>query len=988
MAQVAVSGLIAAAFDHFDSRAGDPHLHTHVVVSNKVNTVMDERWRSLDGRPLHAATVALSEFHEAVFADRLSRVLGVGWEQRARGRDRNPGWSIAAVPEALVGEFSSRSRHIEVEKDRLISAYVTTHGRQPSRATIIRLRQQATLSTRPDKVIRSLADLTGDWRTRATAVVGRDATDWASGVVSAPGATSPIAAGDVSPETRTALAESVVEVVGEKRSTWRRWNLYAEAVRQTRGWSFVSTAERETLLAGVVEAAEQASLRLTPPEIASTPELYRRPDGTSCFRPRYSTLYSSEALLAAEDRLLQHGHDQRGPTIAAAAIENVMRGRWSASVRLGEDQRSALTAVATSGRVLDVLVGPAGAGKTTAMRGLRRAWESQHGQGSVVGFAPSAAAAQVLADDLEIETENLSMWWRRHRTTGHSFVASQLVIVDEASLAGTPTLDRIAHAVSEAGAKLLLVGDFAQLQAVDAGGAFAMLVNDREDAPELTDIRRFRNQWEGPASLDLRHGRDEAIDAYVEHDRICGGITEEMTQAAYAAWSRDRAAGLATVLISDRGETVTELNRRARADLVLQGIVDASHEVSLHDGSHASPGDVIITRRNDRRLRSGRDWVRNGDQWEVTHIHADRAVTIRRPGRRRGGRVVLPAEYVAEHVELGYAITAHRAQGSTVDTAHLLVDPSTTREQLYVGLTRGRTSNIAYVATDRPDDAHTNRNPAVAPNATARSVLAGVLRHVGAERSAYETISTEQQAWTSIAQLAAEYETIAAAAQHDRWAALVHRSGLTAREAEAAVASDAFGPLTAELRRAEAHHHNVDRLLPRLVAARGFDDADDIAAVLRARLCRATTGATGSARARKTPRLIAGLIPEAAGAMTPEMTEALEYRGRLIEHRATALTEAALATREPWVLAMGSHPAEPAKASTWRDQLRTVAAYRDRYGVTATTPLGATAVTTAQQLDATRALIAIEESHRLTSGDSTVRPAVYGLATSRSGFGR
>ena len=211
-----------------------------------------------------------------------------------------------------------------------------------------------------------------------------------------------------------------------------------------------------------------------------------------------------------------------------------------------------MTAVATSGRVLDVLVGPAGAGKTTAMRGLRRRLgiAARAGLGSWAS-RPSAAAAQVLADDLEIETENLSMWWQRHRTTGNSFVAGQLVIVDEASLAGTAMLDRIAHAASEAGAKLLLIGDFAQLQAVDAGGAFAMLVNDREHAPELTDIRRFHNQWEVKHPSTFGTDANEAIDAYVDHDRVRGGTIEEMTQTAYAAWSRDRAAGLVTVLISD-----------------------------------------------------------------------------------------------------------------------------------------------------------------------------------------------------------------------------------------------------------------------------------------------------------------------------------------------------------------------------------------------------------------------------------------------------
>src|SRR5690625_7390834 len=121
VAQVDVTGLVATAFDHFDSRAGDPHLHTHVVVSNKVQTVLDGKWRSVDGRPMHAAVVALSELPEAVFADHMTRTFGVEWEARDRGRDRNPAWAISAVPEALVTEFSTRSRHIEVEKNRLIA---------------------------------------------------------------------------------------------------------------------------------------------------------------------------------------------------------------------------------------------------------------------------------------------------------------------------------------------------------------------------------------------------------------------------------------------------------------------------------------------------------------------------------------------------------------------------------------------------------------------------------------------------------------------------------------------------------------------------------------------------------------------------------------------------------------------------------------------------------------------------------------------------
>ncbi len=128
VAQVDVTGLIATAFDHYDSRAGAPHLHTHVVISNKVQTTHDGKWRSLDGRPLRAATVALSELHEAVFADHLTRTFGVEWEAREIGCDRNPAWAIVAVPEELVVDFSSRSRQIEQEKNRLIAEYVERDG--------------------------------------------------------------------------------------------------------------------------------------------------------------------------------------------------------------------------------------------------------------------------------------------------------------------------------------------------------------------------------------------------------------------------------------------------------------------------------------------------------------------------------------------------------------------------------------------------------------------------------------------------------------------------------------------------------------------------------------------------------------------------------------------------------------------------------------------------------------------------------------------
>jgi conjugative relaxase-like TrwC/TraI family protein len=267
VAQLDVTGVIAPAFDHYDSRANDPHLHTHVVISNRVKAARDGQWRTIDGAPLHAWTVAASERHEAIFSDHLTRALGVDWERRPRGRDRNPAWEITGVPQSLVEEFSSRSRDINAETDRLIEEYVANHGRRPRPNTIMRLRQRANLAHRPEKQIHSLSDLAARWRGRAARNVGDDATTWARCLTM----NSPrrlLRADGIPLDVIEEVGREVVAAMGEKRATWRRANLHAEASRQIIGWRFATTTDREAVTGLVVDAAERGSLRLTPPELA------------------------------------------------------------------------------------------------------------------------------------------------------------------------------------------------------------------------------------------------------------------------------------------------------------------------------------------------------------------------------------------------------------------------------------------------------------------------------------------------------------------------------------------------------------------------------------------------------------------------------------------------------------------------------------------------------------------------------------------------
>lgn len=950
VAQVSVVGVAAVAYDHFDSRAGDPQLHTHVVVSNKVLTQMDGRWRSLDGRPVFWSRTGLSEHYNALLADRLTRDIGVEWEMRQRGAEKNPRWEIVGVGDDLITEFSSRSREIDLKTDELIAEHVARHGRRPSDRTVVELRAQATLATRPPKKVRSLADLTAEWRRRTSESVGTDATTWASTLLGATGL--PLSVDDVPLQALHALAADVVAAVSLKKSVWNHWNLMAEASRQTMDLRFATTADREAVVGMIVDEAQGQSVALTPPEITISPARFQREDGTSVFRPKHSVKYSSTAIIEAEERLLGRSETRGAPEVRSTVTSRVLA---HSKGHLSSQQRTALECITTSGRRLDLLVGPAGAGKTTAMRALRSVWIAEHGRGSVIGLAPSAAAAQALADDLGVACDNTAKWLTEFDLGRARLRAGQLVILDEATLASTATLDRISGIAEAADAKVLLVGDQYQLQSVEAGGAFSLLVDRRTDTPELTEIHRFVNPWEKHASLALRRGEVEIISTYARQKRIREGLTDEMLDKAYGAWRADSLAGKASILVTESSHAVRALNERARADrLLLEGAVDG-RELELDDGCRASIGDAVITRRNDRTLRtSAGGWVKNGDRWLITDIRRDGSVVVNRVDPRRRGKAVLPREYVGESLDLGYAVTAHRAQGVTVDTAHVVVTPTTTRENLYVSMSRGRESNIAYVALDQPDDSHTTPEP---DDVTARTVLFGVLQHSGASLGALQTMEAEYALYGGIDRLAAELETIAADAQHDRFVELLGRSGLSAEQHTAVVTSPAFGPLTAALRRAEAYHHDLDELVPRVVSQHGLDDADDIAAVLRYRVDK--LAATRPRGYRLKPRLIAGLIPEPLGEMSAEDRQAIDERKELIESRARLLSEDALAKWDGWTRRFAPRSVGTVGRDHWLDAASAVAAYRDRYKINSDLPVGGEANDDAQEADRQRVLASI-----------------------------
>jgi conjugative relaxase-like TrwC/TraI family protein len=964
-----VTGIVATAFTHFASRADDPQLHDHVVVWNRAKSASDGRWRTLDSRSLFKAVTTLSEMHQGVLADLLTESLGVGWEPRQRRHSERPRFEIAGVGEDMMAEFSTRSGQVVEHAEGLVAEFVAARGRQPTVVEAERLRQRATIATRPAKTRHSLAELTADWLERAEPFVASEAQgEWADALLGR-NELPLLSTGELADELLTEMADAVVAEVSGRRSAYGRMNLLAEAHRALHSVRFASPEDRFAVAEAVTELALARSLRLSPPPLCHTPAPYRRADGTSRLSPEDHVLYTTKALLDAEARLLEAGREGGGPSVGWAVVAAVttqnLPGRDHA---LGIDQALAIEQVATSARVLDLLVGPAGTGKSRAMAGLRAVWEAEHGPGSVLGLAPSAAAAEVLAGELGITTENTAKWLTEHRRmpallarrerlainlarhphprsrhaselrarlsqldgaiAARRLLPDQLVVIDEASLAGTLALDEIVTAAKTAGAKVLLSGDWAQLGAVEAGGAFALLVHDRADrVPELSEVRRFVSEWERSASVALRSGQEEALDAYAEHGRIDGGDRQRVLDAVYAGWRDDVAAGKASLMLAADGATVAELNRRARAGRVAAGEVIVGG-LALAGGCTAGVGDEIVTRQNDRSLSTGRSFVKNGDRFVVIATNDDGSMAVRRCSGGRG--VVLPAPYVATHVELAYAVTGHRAQGRTTDTAHVVVSPATTREVLYVAATRGRESNRLYVETAYDPDPATGHD-ALTPEQAVREVLCGVLQNTGAEVSAHEALARAYQRSEDFATLAAEYETLAQVAAAPRVDAMLERAGLRAEELSLVRASDAHGPLVASLRDAEARGLDLERVLPQLVAG-SFEHAHDFVAVLHGRLERWAERAVPGPGART--NLVAGLLPRAAGVSDPDMARALDERADAMTRRARQLAEKAITRGDPWTRQLGGQPADPRQRAGWLDAVATIAAYRERWGVT------------------------------------------------------
>jgi conjugative relaxase-like TrwC/TraI family protein len=724
--QVNVRGLVAAAFTHRDSRAGDPDLHTHVAVANKVQTV-DGRWLSIDGRVLFKANVAASETYNTALEQHLRETLGVRFAERP-GTD--PGKrairEIVGVDPRLNQRWSTRRAHINTRRGELAIQFQDDHGRPPTPVEALHLAQQATLETRDAKhEPRSLAEQRATWLSEASAVLG------------SPEAVASMVRTVLAPHPETApiadshwvanMANHILSVVESSRSTWQMWHVRAEAQRQVRTIDVPSEHAAALVDLLVEEVLDHRSVALVPPHDGiEEPEVLRRIDGSSVYTVAGAALYTSQRILDAEQRLLTLAGRRDGAAVHETAVDLALLEMAANGSALDPGQASLVWQMCTSGARLQLAIAPAGAGKTTAMHALALAWSQDGGQ--VLGLAPSAAAAAVLGEQTGIRTDTLAkVTWSLDHDELPDWAArvgpSTLVIIDEAGMADTLSLDTAVQFAINRGASVRLIGDDQQLAAIGAGGVLRD-IQQSYGALRLSELHRFTDPTEAAATLALREGKPEALDFYLEHGRVHVGDLATTVKDAFAAWVSDRAAGLDAIMLAPTRKLIAELNRQARDHLLSSH--PPAREVRLADGNQASVGDVIITRTNDRRLRlAANDWVKNGDRWTITGVGGRGDLIVRHNRSHLITR--LPADYVQASTGLGYATTIHGSQGVTADTMHGLVTGQESRQQLYTMLTRGRAANHLYLQVVGDGDPHTLIRPDTVSPSTPTELLEQIL---------------------------------------------------------------------------------------------------------------------------------------------------------------------------------------------------------------------------------------------------------------------
>ncbi|MEK6438945.1 MobF family relaxase [Pseudonocardia sp. T1-2H] len=941
---------VASFFQH-DSRERDPQLHIHNTILNRVEGP-DGKWLTVDGRSLHRWRTAGAAVAERTTEERITATLGMLLATRPDGKARE----VVGVSAEAMDLISTRRRKLTAKAAELVADFEARYGRAPTSYERERIHQAATLVTRKAK--------SHDGETRAELLERIDSrirADISGGLAGVADAALAARTGNVAAQTwsPSAVMETALADVQSRKAAWTRADLTAAINAALPDYlGTTDGADVARLLDGLTEQALRSATPLDAarPADEALPAALRLANGESVYQQPGAQLYATPDHVRTERYLVAAAAHGDAATLPAAQVERFLTGLAEQGIELGVDQAAAVRGVLTSGARIETLVGPAGTGKSFVVGALAKAWSDPELSGGpvrrVFGLATSQVATNVLAGE-GLRARNVSRWlttqerlaapgaeiqaqaqgedasWRLH--------AGDLVVVDESAMTDTAALAAIHKILDAAGAKLLLVGDHKQLAAVGAGGGMDLLANSGARY-ELADARRFTADWERAASLRLRAGDEAVLRDYHQHGRLLdSGTVAQAEESATRAWLADTLAGQRSLLLVDSNEQAARLSSELRAELVRLGRVEETGVSLGLEGTTAGVGDVVQARRNGWHLagvEGNRRGPINRETYKVTAVREDGSLEVTpATGPAVDGmtpeRMVLPTEYVAADLALGYATTVHAAQGATVDTAHTVVTGRTGPAALYVGMSRGRESNTAHVMTvsvvedaaDGREDQTIHRDPIAA--------LSGLLDpdEARGSKSALATAtesSSETEAVRTPAELLADASQLAATDRTVTWLDELTADGtLSFLERARIAAEDGAASLTRVLRRAELAGRDARQTLVDAVAGRPLSGARNVTNVVYARITeRDRFDPEGRSWAEWTPTVT-----------DPEWQSYLARLAAAADQRTADLGAQAAVDASGWaVQTFGEVPEDPTERASWQEKVATVAGYRELRG--------------------------------------------------------
>jgi len=633
------AGIIAATFEHGTSREQDPQLHTHCLIANLAPR-QDGSWGSLEPCEMYRHKMAAGAIYRAELA---TQVQTLGFQVERDGDS----FAVAGVPAEICAAFSQRREQIE---DALEEA-----GLGSARAAEV-----AALDTRRAKEARPRAELFEEWQTRA-----RD-LGWTPEILEA--AQAATAEPRQMPTTAELLAALTAQV-----STVRAADVYR-----------LLAVEGQGILdaAGIQQAVD---------------EFLQHPDLIHLQAANGETRYTSREMLDLERGLAADAQARRGETrhqVTPAAMAAARAART-----LTREQDRALTHIMGPDGVTCVQ-GMAGAGKSYMLGAARAAWEA--GGYHVRGATLAGKAAAGLEEGSGIKSQTIHSLLQGLEAPASPGAVPLLdsrtvLVVDEAGMVGSRQMATLLERARETGAKVVLVGDARQLQPIDAGGAFRALAA-RLGAVEMDEIRRQREGWAVQAVRDFADGRAaEGLAAYAERGLL---HIEENRTAAIQSMAGAYCEGVTRdgfekhIMLAGTRAEVAALNRAARAELKAQGRLGAVEiEAETTSGRlRLAEGERILFTRNNRKFAVSNGTL--GTIKTITGAPGAHSLLVRLDS---GAETRVPlADYQA--LAHGYAVTTHKAQGVTVDHAHVLAGGSmASRELSYVQMSRHRKTAQIYV---------------------------------------------------------------------------------------------------------------------------------------------------------------------------------------------------------------------------------------------------------------------------------------------------